>query len=64
MIVSVLSPYKNMLALVPVKNLNADYLFELICKVLYILELGYTVLTLISENKKITSLIGMFSINS
>lgn len=54
MIASVFSPYKDILALVPVKNLNAEYLFQLVCKALYILqEMGFTLLTLISGNNTI-----------
>lgn len=54
MIVSLFSSYKDILALVPVKNLNADYLSELAYKAMYILEeLRFNVLTLISDSNRI-----------
>ena len=54
MVHSLYSDYKEIVALVPVNNMNASYLHELVCKVLNLLEeAGFVVVCLISDNNRI-----------
>ena len=54
MISSVMSKSKDVVAIVPVKNLNAQKLYEMMLKVLQMLQnIGYLVLCMISDNNRI-----------
>ena len=51
MISALFLQYKEIFALIPVNNMNADNLYNLTCKALQIVE-GFTVVSVISDNNR------------